>query len=96
MPCEYGTGIDTPAFSINFCQVFPNPFHTNFTIKIIHDVLLNKTQLKIIDVSGREVKTIFLSDYETIIERNKLDAGIYFYNVINNNELIGNGKLLVQ
>ncbi|MBA3704943.1 MAG: T9SS type A sorting domain-containing protein [Bacteroidetes bacterium] len=76
--------------------VYPNPFIINFTLKFSSEIVIKNTKMKIYDVSGREVKTISIASNETIINRDELQNGIYFYSIINNNKKIANGKLVVQ
>ncbi|MEO6902517.1 MAG: family 16 glycosylhydrolase [Bacteroidia bacterium] len=76
--------------------VSPNPFHTNFSIFIPHEIILKDAILKMYDVCGREVKMVSINSNETIIHRDALQNGIYFYNIINNNENIGVGKMIIQ
>ncbi|MFA6923362.1 MAG: T9SS type A sorting domain-containing protein [Bacteroidales bacterium] len=77
-------------------KVYPNPFNTSFTLKISSAIILKNTMMKIFDVCGREVKIISINNHETTIEKDELQSGIYFYSIINNNEKITNGKLVVQ
>ncbi|MDD5570320.1 MAG: T9SS type A sorting domain-containing protein [Bacteroidales bacterium] len=76
--------------------VYPNPFITNFTIKISYKIKIKDAVLKIYDLCGKEIKNISVSSNETIIERSELQNGIYLYSIINNNENIGKGKLVIQ
>ncbi|MBA3704458.1 MAG: family 16 glycosylhydrolase [Bacteroidetes bacterium] len=76
--------------------VSPNPFQTDCSIFISHEVILKDAILKMYDVCGREVKAIFISNYETTISKGELPSGLYFYALVNNNENISKGKLLIQ
>jgi hypothetical protein len=80
----------------NAISIYPNPFNTNFTLKISAETILKNTIMEIYDVCGKEVKNILITDSETIVDRAELQSGIYFYNVINNNESIAKGKLVIQ
>jgi hypothetical protein len=76
--------------------IYPNPFNTSFTLQISNATILKKAVMKIYDVCSKEVKTVSISSNETTIERGELQSGIYSYSIINNNEKIMNGKLVVQ
>jgi subtilisin family serine protease len=76
--------------------IYPNPFMTSFTLKIPSDVFINEAELKIYDVRGELVKIFSIKDYETTINKDGLQNGLYFYSFYNNNEIIVNGKLMVQ
>jgi hypothetical protein len=80
----------------NFIAIYPNPFNPNFTIQISSEIIITNAVMKIFDVCGKEVKAISISNNETIIDRGDLSNGIYFYNIINNNESIAKGKLVIQ
>jgi hypothetical protein len=89
------TGINEQTL-INKISIYPNPFQTNFTIKISSEIIIKDAVMKVYDVCGKEVKTVSVNSYETIIDRDGLQSGIYFYQIINNNESIDKGKLLIQ
>jgi hypothetical protein len=77
-------------------EVYPNPFNSNFTLKISPEIIITDAVMKIYDVCGKEVRNVSIGSNETIIDRGDLKNGFYFYSVINNNSTIINGKLLIQ
>jgi hypothetical protein len=77
-------------------KIYPNPFSSNCNIMISNEIVLKNTLIKIYDVCGKEVKKISINNHETIIDKGELQNGIYFYNIINNDENIAKGKLLIQ
>lgn len=77
--------------------VYPNPLHTNATIKIDPAVKLTNAELKITDVMGRVVKTISsIQTNEFTFEREKLSDGVYFYQLMQDNEMVAKGKLVIE
>jgi hypothetical protein len=76
--------------------IYPNPFAINFTINISDEITLKEAAIKIYDLCGKEIKVVTITNNETIINRAELQSGIYFYSIINNNENIGKGKLILQ
>jgi len=80
----------------DYVSIYPNPFIANFTLKITDTTLLNNATMKIYNGIGKEVKSISINRSETIIEKDELQNGIYFYNIFNDNEKIKTGKLIVQ
>jgi len=48
------------------------------------------------DVLGKEVRNINFSGTELVIENGELNAGIYFMQVVSENEMIANEKIVVQ
>ena len=78
-------------------SLYPNPLHTNATIKIDPAVKLTNAELRITDVMGRVVKIIrSIQTNEFTFEREKLSDGVYFYQLIQDNEMIAKGKLVIE
>jgi hypothetical protein len=49
-----------------------------------------------VDVLGKEVRSINFSGSQLVIEKGELNAGIYFMQVISENEMIANKKMVIQ
>ena len=90
------TSVGIGSITSSSLKIYPNPFNTNFTLKIPSEIVLKNAMIKIYDVCGKEVKTVLINSNETIIDRGELQSGLYFYTIINNNEKIANGKIVVQ
>lgn len=76
-------------------KVFPNPFVSSTTISMETD--LNNASLKLFDVLGNELQqSQNLLGRTATINRNDLPAGVYFYQVIENNKILAKGKLLAE
>ena len=95
-----GTGTGTTGIGVKTkiegITVFPNPTDTNFVIQIPTGLQMKNSELKIYDLSGKEIKTVVIGQSETTISRKEMKNGIYFYSIFNNNKRIANGKLIVQ
>ena len=89
------TSTDFPE-SYSNSVVYPNPFSTNVTLQISSGIIIKEAVMKIYDVCGREVERFLINNNETVIDKGELQNGIYFYSIINNNESIGKGKLVIQ
>jgi hypothetical protein len=76
--------------------LYPNPSTTNFTLIISSAIILKDAAMKIYDVYGKEVKEVVITSHEITIDRDDLSRGVYFYSVINNQETMINGKLMVR
>jgi len=76
------------------CSVFPNPFTSQTTI--VFNKEIKNASLKIFDVVGNEVRNINFSGSQILIEKEDLNKGIYFINVISENEVIANEKIVIQ
>lgn len=82
--------------SNDFIKIFPNPLNTNFNIIISSETVIKDARMKIYDINGKDIKNVPLNNHQTVVERGELKSGMYFYRVTNNNEIIGNGKLVVK
>jgi hypothetical protein len=92
------TGFATGTVNIEMTRdlkIYPNPFNTTSTLKISPETILKNAEMKIYDSCGSEVKNITVSNHETSVDRGSLKSGMYIYFVVNNHEIIGNGKLVV-
>ncbi len=91
-----GMGISQTGTSTN-SQVYPNPFTGETTIKISSAVKIENAELKIFDVLGNEVRIISgINNAEVKIERKNLNAGVYFYKLMQNGEILADGKILAE
>jgi sugar lactone lactonase YvrE len=78
-------------------QILPNPFNTSTTLKISGNKGTEPINLLVYDITGKEVKTKnTISGQQITIERGNLTSGIYFYSLLQNNQLINKGKLIIQ
>ena len=60
-------------------------------------VKIENAELKIFDVLGNEVRIISgINNAEVKIERKNLNAGVYFYKLIQNGEIVADGKILAE
>ncbi len=90
------TGISNHNQSSNI-NIFPNPIHTTATIQINEQLKFKNAEMKIMDVTGRVVKTISaIQNNEFSFDRDKLSDGIYFYQLIQDGSVISNGKLVIE
>lgn len=87
-------GIDENEFQVN-TKVFPNPFTDKVTMSFgeqVHDC-----RLSVLDVVGREVKSLLFDGDEVVFNRETLAAGVYFLNVFSaKNELLCVRKVVIQ
>lgn len=90
------TGISNYNISNNI-SIFPNPINTTATFKINETLKVKNAEMKIMDVTGRIVKTISsIQNNEFTFDREKLSDGIYFYQLIQDGTVISNGKLVIE
>ncbi len=75
--------------------IYPNPFTWQTTISFSEEQ--KNTTIKIMDVLGKEVKTVVLNGAKNLtIERSDMKAGIYFVQVIVENKNVVNKKIVVE
>lgn len=78
-------------------NISPNPLNTSAIIELKNTKLnLQNAHFILLDVLGKEITRIKLDDYKTSIEKGNLNSGIYFYKVMNKNQIISTGKLAVE
>ncbi|WP_412984072.1 M28 family peptidase [Pontimicrobium sp. IMCC45349] len=90
---HFAIGVDTlstPEVTINGFSIFPNPSKGQITIKQTHHTT---TQLKLVDVLGKEVYKASINNLETTLNLTHLNKGIYM--VILKNERQSVSKKLV-
>ncbi len=77
--------------------VYPNPFSTSTTVHINENIILNGASIMVFDLVGKNVLNITnLHSSDVLIERKDLDAGVYFYQFMNDNHIVSTGKLIIN
>lgn len=74
--------------------LYPNPFTTEVTFVFSNE--LRKAELKLFDVSGKEMRSNIFSGKQITIQREDLPSGIYFYQLILDNRIVSSGKLIAK
>ena len=77
-------------------SLFPNPLKDKATLTIDAPGGLNNASLILTDISGKVLKEIGISNTCTELQKDALEAGLYFYQVFNNGTRIANGKLIIR
>ena len=89
------TGLNDIAEQNTEIKIYPNPFSNSATVEI-SDPGFSKGQFTIYDLLGREVHLQTLNSKRETLNLD-LPKGIYFFKVRNEqNEIVGNGKLMIQ
>lgn len=78
----------------NSFVIFPNPFTSQTTI--LFDQEQKNTTIKIMDMLGKEIKTITFNGKQVTIEKGEMKSGIYFLQLIDANKNAVNRKIIVQ
>ncbi|MFA6151356.1 MAG: T9SS type A sorting domain-containing protein [Chitinophagaceae bacterium] len=97
--CRYGeptTGISEKSFSSNNIKLYPNPFSTSATLEFDNSQA-KAHQLSVYNALGQLVIRIEnIKSNKLTIERKELQNGFYFYQLRNEEEIIGSGKIVIE
>lgn len=76
-------------------KIFPNPM-TDFVVVEISGFSMNNLRIALYDSQGRIVSETNISGNRTKIKKENLHAGLYIYQLFQNNQPMGQGKLIVE
>ncbi len=74
--------------------IYPNPFTSQTTISFAEEQ--KKSTIKIMDMLGKEIKSVIFSGKQLTIEKGEMKAGMYTIQIIDKNRNILNKKIIVQ
>jgi hypothetical protein len=91
-------GITIPKTAINndIAGIYPNPFSNSLNVFINESQKIDRCQLKLYDILGKELMNSNVTKQLSTLETSKLPSGIYFYKILSNNKTIQSGKLISQ
>jgi hypothetical protein len=75
-------------------SIAPNPIHTYATIQAGNEFI--NSELIIYNLFGQQVKTQMIYENSIRIERDGLNAGIYFYRAVNSKGKTASGKIVIE
>ncbi len=90
--CALITNINSISDIQTSVKLFPNPFHTSMTITLNDE---NAT-MEIYSSIGKFVRQVRITERSTVINRNSLADGIYFYRLLTDNGRIASGNFLIN
>ena len=90
---QSSVGIDELTNS-NSVIISPNPFSFQTTITFAEEQ--KNTTIEIMDVIGKEIKTINFTGKQCVIEKGEMERGIYFVNITDEKKKIINKKIVIQ
>ncbi len=79
------TGIVENSFASTI-NIYPNPFSSSTTIAFAQEQ--KKTTIKIMDVLGCEIRAIYFTGTQCVIEKGEMKEGIYFVQIIADRKII--------
>lgn len=80
--------------SSDYISISPNPFNDQTTItfpEMQTNILIN-----ISDVLGKEIKNIYFTGKQLVIEKEEMKEGIYFITIVDENKNVSNRKIIIQ
>jgi hypothetical protein len=80
-------------FRVSDYNIYPNPANTK--LNITKGEQIKYATLKIFDINGKNILTQKLSDKNTMINVSALPNGIYFYKILDNNNNLETGKIII-
>ncbi len=76
-------------------ETYPNPFSEQLRIKLSGTTIPNTT-FQLFNMTGQLVRTLQLTENQALLQREGLDAGLYFFTVKSGQRLLGTGKVVVK
>lgn len=77
-------------------EAYPNPFQ-EFVKIVVKGETFSVLEVRVVDAIGREVQSKKVAfQNEIILQNQKLETGVYFFQLMGDGELIGTGKLIAQ
>lgn len=75
-------------------QIFPNPFNSQTTIWFNEEQ--KKTTIRITDILGKEIKTIYATGKQISLAKGELKSGIYLLRISDEKNRIINNQIIIQ
>ncbi len=75
-------------------QLYPNPAHSQFNVRISHDML--PARIELFDPMGRSVFTNELTSVFSQIDSGNFGRGVYYYRITTKNNKVVTGKLILR
>lgn len=79
-----------------FVSVFPNPFDSYLTFRLNNTLSIGKVELRIYDVLSKEILSKVITQEETVINSDGLVAGIYFYQIYDQDNVVQSGRIIAN
>ncbi len=95
----YGTspaGLNEINNPIKSLKIYPNPFTSSAILNVESDVKDLQFTFTVYDILGKQVMQNNHLGTTSVINRENLDAGVYFYKIENKQQILKSGKLIIQ
>ena len=77
-------------------SVFPNPFSETTTLRINTNKHIANALLRVTNHLGQTVQVILVDSNEIVFKKESLENGIYFYSLIDSNEIVTSGRFIIE
>ena len=93
--CVFITTVGMNQFTMdNDITISPNPFTSETTITFSERQ--KNTTIKIMDVVGKEIKTVLFSGKSLILEKGEMQSGVYFVQITDEKKNVVNRRVVVE
>lgn len=92
--CDLATNIGSVLKENSRAIIYPNPFHSSATIKVASEFY--NAELKVYNLNGEIVNHQLIRQQNTLLSRNNMPSGVYYYVLSNSFGSIVRGKLLID
>ncbi len=93
---ETSVSIEELSGKLDALKLYPNPNTGQFYIELLQPVE-GELSIAIFDLAGKQVaQNAFAGQGPHLVDVQTLETGMYFYTLMQGNETIGNGKLVVE
>lgn len=77
--------------------LYPNPFSSSAVLNVISDIENIHLNMNIFNVLGKEILNLPITDGKTVISRNGLPSGLYFFTISKGSqEILKSGKIIIE
>ncbi|MFK7921888.1 MAG: T9SS type A sorting domain-containing protein [Bacteroidia bacterium] len=88
------TSIDIPINLRPKVQVYPNPFENLATVEIVNNK--KPVTFQLYSLSGQLVRQIENVSGSIELQKGNLESGLYYFQAIEEEEIIGNGRIIIR
>jgi hypothetical protein len=81
---------------VHAVKIYPNPFSTTLNVVIKDESPVEKCDIMLFNVLSETILITTVTKQVTTLDMGKLPAGVYFYRVIDNKDIIQTGILISQ
>jgi uncharacterized repeat protein (TIGR01451 family) len=94
---ELAAGLEEEISGNSAVIVYPNPFNDQTTFVIKTEGANGSYTFEMTDVLGKTVRSLNnITDKQFTVSRNGLENGMYFYAILNNEGVVGKGKVIIK